>query len=290
MKGQHSKHLFQLLLATLFISTSAPLGKFIAMPPPVIVWWRCALAMAFLYIYIRYTKIDLKIKSRKDGLTFFIGALFLGAHWITYYYALKLSNVAIGMLSLYTFPVITALLEPIFIKVKLNPIHIVLGLIVLLGIYILVPDFELGSSKVIGILFGLLSSIFYAIRILMLKQHIVHYNGIMLMFYQVFILSIVLFPVLFFMDTSNIQTQFPYIIVLALVSTVFGHTMMVQSFKYFAVSTSSIISSAQPIYGIIIAYFFLNEIPTWNTFFGGLLILSTVVIESIRSRNIVNKG
>jgi drug/metabolite transporter (DMT)-like permease len=124
----------------------------------------------------------------------------------------------------------------------------------------------------------------------MLKQHIVKYNGIMLMFYQLFILSIVLFPVLFFMDTSNIQTQFPYIIILALISTVFGHTMMVQSFKYFAVSTSSIISSAQPIYGIIIAYFFLNEIPNWNTFFGGLLILATVVIESVRSRKIVNKG
>ncbi len=290
MKSQHSKHLFQLLLATLFISTSAPLGKFIAMPPPVIIWWRCALAMVFLYLFCRYTKIDLKIKSRKDGLTFFIGSLFLGAHWITYYYALKFSNVAIGMLSLYTYPVITSLLEPIFIKVKLNPVHILLGLIVLLGIYILAPDFDLQSSHVKGILFGLMSSVFYSIRILMLKQHIVKYNGIMLMFYQVFILSIVLFPVLLFMDTSNIQTQFPYIIVLALVSTVFGHTMMIQSFKYFAVSTSSIISSAQPIYGIIIAYFFLNEIPTWNTFFGGLLILSTVVIESVRSRNIVNKG
>ena len=290
MKNQHSSHLIQLLLATLFISTSAPLGKFIAMPPPVIIWWRSVLAMAFLYIYIRYAKIDLKIKSKKDGLTFFLGALFLGAHWITYYYALKFSNVAIGMLSLYTYPVITALLEPIFIKVKLNPIHVVLGLIVLAGIYILAPDFDLNSSYFKGILFGLMSSIFYAIRILMLKQHIVKYDGIMLMFYQVFIISIVLFPVLFFMDTSNIQSQFPYIILLALISTVFGHTMMVQSFKYFAVSTSSIISSAQPIYGIIIAYFFLDEIPTWNTFFGGLLILSTVVIESIRSRNIVNKG
>ena len=290
MKSQHSKHLFQLLLATLFISTSAPLGKYIAMPPPVIIWWRCILAMTFLYIYIRYAKIDLKIKSRKDGITFFVGALFLGAHWITYYYALKFSNVAVGMLSLYTYPVRTALLEPVFIKVKLNPVHIFLGLIVLLGIYILAPDFDLESSHFKGILFGLLSAVFYAIRILMLKQHIVKYNGIMLMFYQVFILSIVLFPVLFFMDTSNIQSQFPYIIILALVSTVFGHTMMVQSFKYFSVSTSSIISSAQPVYGIIIAYFFLGEIPTWNTFFGGLLILSTVVIESIRSRNIVNKG
>jgi len=290
MENQHSKHLFQLLLATLFISTSAPLGKFIAMPPPVIIWWRCSLAMVFLYLFCRYKKIDLEIKSRKDGLTFFIGALFLGAHWITYYYSLKFSNVAIGMLSLYTYPVITALLEPIFIKVKLNPIHILLGVIVLLGIYILAPDFDLASSQFKGILFGLMSSVFYAIRILMLKQHIVRYDGVMLMFYQVFILSIVLLPVLLFMDTSNIQTQFPYIIILALISTVFGHTMMVQSFKYFAVSTSSIISSAQPIYGIIIAYFFLNEIPTWNTFFGGLLILSTVIIESIRSRKIVNRG
>ena len=45
----------------------------------------------------------------------------MGGHWITYFYALKFSNVAIGMLSLYTFPVMTALLEPFFIKVKLDP-------------------------------------------------------------------------------------------------------------------------------------------------------------------------
>ena len=111
----------------------------------------------------------------------------------------------------------------------------------------------------------------------------------MLMFYQVFIAGILLSPVLFFMDTSGIQSQFPYVILLALLTTSIGHTLMVHSLKYFAVSTSSIISSAQPIYGIIMAYFFLNEIPTWNTFFGGLLILSTVVIEGFRSRNTVVK-
>ena len=40
MKDQHIKQLFELFLATLFISTSGALGKFIDMPPPVIVWWR----------------------------------------------------------------------------------------------------------------------------------------------------------------------------------------------------------------------------------------------------------
>jgi drug/metabolite transporter (DMT)-like permease len=129
----------------------------------------------------------------------------------------------------------------------------------------------------------LLSAVCYSIRILILKQQVSAYNGTMLMFYQLFILTIVLLPALYFMDTSGIQTQFPYVILLALITTAIGHTMFVKSLKHFTASTATIISSTQPIFGIIIAYFFLSEIPTWNTFWGGLLILSTVVIESIRS-------
>ncbi len=284
MENKYPKYLFELFLATLFISTSGALGKFIDMPPPVIIWWRSVLGALFLFIYCKYKKIDLKLKSKKDIFTFILGGVFLGIHWVTYFYALKLSNVAIGMLSLYTFPVITALLEPFFIKVKLNPIHIVLGLLVLLGIYILAPEFNFKSSYVKGIFFGVLSALFYALRLLILKRHVYNYNGSMLMFYQLIIITTLLLPSLFFMDTSNIQTQFPYVLVLALITTAIGHTMMVQSLKYFTVSTASIISSTQPIFGIIIAFFFLNEIPTWNTFFGGLLIITTVVIESLRSK------
>jgi len=285
MKDQYPKHLFELCLASLFISTSSVLGNYIAMPPPVIIWWRCALAAIFLFLYCRFKKINLEIRSKKDVMTFIIGAVLLGAHWVTYFYALKLSNVAMGILSLYTYPVFTALLEPFFIKIKLDPIHIVLGLMVLAGIYILVPDLNFQSSYITGILFGLVSALLYALRLLILKKQVYNYNGTMLMFYQVLIAGILLTPVLFFMDTTGIRTQYPYVILLALLTTSIGHTMMVHSLKYFSVSTSSIISSAQPIYGIVMAYFFLNEIPTWNTFFGGLLILSTVIIESIRSKN-----
>lgn len=290
MENQHSKHLFILCLATLCISTSAPLAKYIDLTPPVIIWWRCSIATIFLYIYCKYKKASLKIQSRKDVTTFIIGALFLGIHWVTYYYALKLSNVAIGMLSMYTFPVISALLEPFFIKIKLDPIHIVLGIVVLLGVYVLAPDFNLQNSDLKGVILGVISAIFYALRLLLLKQHIVKYDGTMLMFYQVLILTIVMFPVLILMDTSGTQSQFSYLLILALVSTALGHTLMVKSIQYFAVSTASIISSAQPIYGIIIAYFVLNEVPSWNTFFGGLLILSTVIIEAKRSKSKHNKG
>lgn len=284
MKNQHANHLVELLIATLFISTSGVLGKYIDLPPPVIIWCRCILGGLFLYIFCRFKKYDININSRKDFTTILLSALFLGTHWVTYFYALKLSNVALGMLSLFTFPVITALLEPLFTKSKLNIIHVFLGFLVLVGIYILAPEFDFESSYVKGILLGIFSATCYALRNLILKQHIGNYSGTALMMHQILILSIVLLPIMFTMDVGNISTQFPYIILLALVTTAIGHSIFIHSLKYFSVSTASIINSLQPVFGIIMAFFFLNEIPTLHTYIGGLIILSTVIIESVRSQ------
>lgn len=284
MKNQHNQNLLLLTLATLLISTSGALGRFISMPTELIIWWRSALGALFLFMFCKFKKVDLKIQSKKDFTTIFVSTIFLGIHWITYFYALKLSNVALGMLSLFTFPVITALIEPFFTKKKLNPIHILLALMVLLGIYILAPNFNFESTQIKGILFGLLSALFYAIRNLMLKKPSAKYNGISLMMYQTMFLAIILLPFLFIKDSSNISTQYPYIILLALVTTAIGHSLLIRSFKHFSISTASIIGSTQPIFGIIIAFLFLNEIPTLNTYIGGALIIGTVVIESVRSR------
>jgi drug/metabolite transporter (DMT)-like permease len=285
MKNQHSNYLLQLTLATLFISTSGALGKSIDLPTPVVIWWRCFLGALCLYAFCRYKKVDLKLSSRKDIVAIILSGLLLGAHWITYFYALKLSNVAIGMLSLFTFPILTTLLEPFFMKTKFDPIYILLGILVLFGIYLLAPEFNIESTNVKGILFGLLSALFFALRNLMSKKLISRYNGTSIMLYQVTVLSIVLAPTLFYLGTAGIKTEFPYVILLAVVTTAIGHTMLVNSLKHFSVSTASIINSVQPIFGIIIAFLFLNEIPTMNTYFGGSLILATVLIESVRSRN-----
>lgn len=284
MKNQHNSQLLLLTLATLLISTSGTLGKFIDLPTPVIIWCRSALGALFLFIFCRYKKLNINIKSKKDIPSIVLGALLLGAHWITYFYALKLSNVAIGMLSMFTFPVITALLEPFFTKTKMNPVHIVLALMVLLGIYILAPDINFENSNLKGILFGVFSALCYALRILILKRHVHVYSGTVLMMQQALIVCIILTPVMFKMDISNMQSQLPYLIILGLVTTAIGHSLFIGSLKYFSASTASIIGSMQPIFGILIAFIFLNEVPTINTFIGGTLILSTVIIESVRSR------
>lgn len=283
MENSHIKNLSLLLLATLFISTSGVLGKYIQMSPEVIIFFRASFAATIIYLFCKIKKVDLSIRTRKEKISFLISGFFMGAHWVTYFYALKLSNVAIGMLSMFTFPVMTAFLEPLFSKQKLNGIHVVLALLVLVGMYFLVPDFSIENDEAKGILFGVFSALCYALRNLITKKSVTNYNSSAIMFYQLTTVTILLIPVLFISDISNFQSQFPLLILVALLTTAIGHTMLVSSLQYFSVSTASIIGSVQPIFGIIIAYIFVNEIPNKNTFIGGSLILLTVVIESIRS-------
>ncbi|MCB4799106.1 DMT family transporter [Neotamlana laminarinivorans] len=284
MRKRYTSSLATLLFAALLISTSGSLGKFINLPIPVITWWRSSLSALFLFLFCKIKKIDLKIKSRRDLITILLSTIFLGISWISYFYALKLSNVALGMLSLFTFPVITAFLEPLFSKTKLSSTHVILGIIVLAGIYILAPDFDFKNTYVKGILFGVFSAVCYALRNLMLKPYVSNYHGSALMTYQTLFLTILLIPVIFLMDTVNTTEQLPHLIILALITTAIGHTLFVMSLKHFSVSTASIIGTAQPIFGIIIAFLFLNESPSINTYTGGTLILGTVIIESIRSK------
>lgn len=284
MESSHGKNLSLLLLSTIFISTSGVLGKYIDLSPEVIILCRAIFAGIFIYIFCRIKKINLKIATKKDGHSFAISGFFMAAHWVTYFYALKLSNVAIGMLSMFTFPVITALLEPFFTKEKLNLAHVFLAFLVLIGVYMLVPEFSIENDQLKGILFGIFSALCYSLRNLTLKKHVKDYNGSTLMLHQMIIVSVLLLPVLFFSDFSNLESQLPLLLLIALLTTAIGHTMLVNSLQHFSVSTASIISSVQPIFGIIIAYIFVNEIPSFNTYIGGSLILLTVVIESIRSR------
>ena len=283
MKNQHLKNIAQLHIAMLFISTSGVLDRYISMSPPVTIFIRGIIALIIIGAFCKYQKISFKILNKRDAKTIFLSGIFLAGHWVTYFYSLQLSNVAIAMLSLFTYPVITTFLEPLFFKSKLNFSHLLLGMLVLLGIYLLTPEVNLENNYTKGILLGLLSALFYALRNVLLKSKVTTYDGSMLMFYQLVALSIILLPTLFFFEIAPTGNEMIAILTLALLTTAIGHTLFVKSFKNFSISSVSIMSSIQPIYGIILAVLFLNELPTFTTVLGGVLILSTVLIESIVS-------
>lgn len=278
----HLAYLLELNIAMVFISTSGALGRYVDLPVPVIIAIRAILAFFFLLLYCKWKGISLKV-ARKDRLPIVLSGLLIALHWLLYFYALKWSNVAIGMLALFTYPVITSFLEPLMLKTKLQMIHWFLGFLVLFGIYFLAPDFNMESSYALAVLMGLLSALAYALRNIILKTKVSTYNGSMLMCYQSVIAGGLLFPALFFTDFELIISQWHGLIALGLITTAIGHTLFLNCFKHFSVTTVSILSSVQPVYGILIGAFFLSEIPSWSTIFGGILILTSVVIESFRS-------
>jgi len=273
--------IIELNLAILFISTSGVLGKYIALPVPSLIFIRSILACLALFIYCKLKRFNFKIPI-KDRKTILLGGVLLGAHWMTFFYALKLSNVAIGMLSLYTFPAITALLEPLLTKSKFQNMHLLLGGLVLVGVYLLIPDFDFSSSYFKAICFGVLSALFYSVRNIMLKPKVKQYNQSVLMFNQLGAISVCLIPTLWLIQGVNLHEFLPYIGLLAILTTAIGHTLFVYSLKHFSTTSASLMSSLQPVYGIILAMIFLNEYPSLTTIVGGLVIISTVVVESLR--------
>ncbi len=280
---KHLVNILQLNLAVLFISTSGVLGRYIILHPAVTIFYRTLLASLIFYGFCRLRKIDLKIYGNLDLFKIILAGLLLGAHWITYFYSLQLSNVAIALLSLFTYPVMTSFLEPFILKSKFDKVHLALGLLVLGGIYFLSPDLDFDNDYFIAVLLGILSAVFYAVRNILMKREVEKYNGSSLMFYQITIVSIILLPVIFFSDFEPVLAQWQPLLLLAVLTTCIGHTLFLLSFKNFSITAASIMSSIQPVYGIILGVIFLNEIPGLNTVIGGLLIISAVIIESLIS-------
>lgn len=284
MKGGHISHILEINLAMIFISTSGVLGRYVDLPVPVTIGFRALLAFFVLWLFCRYKRIPLHVK-RADATRIGVAALLMAVHWITYFYALQWSNVAIGMLTLFTYPIFTALLEPLVLKTKFQPMHLLLCALVLVGIYFLSPTFDLSSGYTMAVIIGLFSALAYALRNLLLKGKVAHYNGSTLMVYQTGITAFLLLPFIGMADFGEVMYQWKGLLALALVTTALGHTLFLMTFRFFSMTTVSILSSVQPVYGILMGVVFLSELPDAETILGGIFILGSVVIESVRSKS-----
>ncbi|GGF62722.1 DMT family transporter [Wenyingzhuangia marina] len=281
MKNQ-LKNILELNLALLIIATAAPFGNYISLAPAITIWSRCLFAFIALFIFIKFKKISLHFNVAKEGGIFTLSAFLQAAHWITYFYALQLAGAGLGIISLFTYPIFTTLLEPLIRTTTFNPKHLFLGLIVLLGLYILTPEFSIENNTSLGIGFGVVSAIFYAIRNILMKSLVANHNATKLMFYQTGLIVVMLLPVFAFVDFNiqNYTSQLPHLLILGAFTTAVGHTYLVSNFKNFSATSASLLSCVQPLYGSLLAFIFLNEIPTISTVTGGIIIVSAVVLES----------
>jgi drug/metabolite transporter (DMT)-like permease len=263
------------------MSTSGLFGKIIPLPPPLTIFIRCLIAGLLLLGYLRL-RGGLGISWKRDKKFFLISSVLLAVHWVSYFQSVKMSGVALAMLSLFTYPIITSIIEPFFFRNRHSWFDILSSVLVLAGLGLIVPEFSLGNKAMQGVLLGLLSSSLYAIRNIMNRRYITTYHGTTIMCYQLLLCTILLSPALFLYPLEISSVTWGNLALLALVTTAIAHTLFVQGLKHFTASTVSILSCLTPVYGILWAVWLTDEQLNERTIWGGLIIVIATLAQSYK--------
>jgi drug/metabolite transporter (DMT)-like permease len=279
---QHSREgLLSVHSAVLIFSFTALFSKLIPLPALEITIYRSVFAFAALAIYIAYKKQSYKLVSPSDYLIVGVLGILLAAHWVSYFYAMQVSSVAVGVIALYTFPVITVFVEPFFHGERPQLVDIISSLAVLFGIYLIVPDFSLDNSVTIGVISGIFSAFMMALRNIMQRRYFSAYAASHALFYQTIVVALVLY---LFSDTvvADIgETQWWQLLLLGVVFTALPHTLFANALLHLKAKTVSLIACVQVVYAAIFAAVILGEWLTWNVVAGGLIVLSAAMYESM---------
>ena len=103
------------------------LGRLIHVDALPLVWYRILLAAAFMALYAFGSGKRIRLPPKELLWTLVMNAAIIVVHWITFYHAIKLSNVSLTLACLSTGPFFTSLLEPHFFKRRILPAELILG-------------------------------------------------------------------------------------------------------------------------------------------------------------------
>lgn len=264
-------------------------SKIIPLSAIDITFGRSLIACIMLVGIVKLTGRRLSLYSAKDYIVALVLGLLMAAHWVTYFAAMQYSSISVGMIALFTFPVITVLLEPFFERIRLVWQDIFSALIVLCGITLLIPEVSLSNDVTLGISVGIISAFLYALRNLIHRKHFSHYSGAHAMAYQ----TLVIFVCLSFFSSDQLfeadQHTYIWLFVLGTLLTAFPHALIAASLRHLRAKTFSLVACMQPFWGTIMAIIILNEHPTWQTLVGGIMIVSAAIYETYNAQKLHSK-
>ena len=135
------KSLWELNAAVLLWAGTALFAKWIPLPPFQITGLRAIAAAGILLLLLLARGQEVGVRNRRDLVILIVSGLAMAAHWITYFQAIQVSTVAIGILALHSYPVMTALAEPLWFRERFKAADVLLAVVVAIGLAVLVPRF-----------------------------------------------------------------------------------------------------------------------------------------------------
>ena len=285
MQNDNLKSYLHLHVIVFIWGFTAILGKLISLEALDLVWYRMLFASVIMTFVVLFNKEKIKVPFNVL-IGFVVSGIIIAAHWLTFYQAIKVSNVSITLACLSTGAFFASILEPIFYKRKVIWYELLFGLIVVVGLGII---FNVETKYASGIYLAITSAFLSALFSVINGKYAKEYNPNIISLYElssgVFFLSIYLFfagsytPAFFSLSVNDLIWLF----LLSSICTAYAFSASVKVMKFLSPFTVMLTINLEPIYGIILALLIFKDGEEMSPLFyvGALIILATVIANGI---------
>lgn len=286
MQNVKLKNYLQLHFIVFIWGFTAILGELISVKAIPLVWYRMGLASIFILAYIIFKRYNLKVTT-KQLLQYTIGGIVIAIHWVTFFYAIKISNISIALASMSTGAFFTVFIEAVFKKKKIVFYEFCFGVLAIVGLYII---YNSAISLQLGMLFALLSALLSAVFSVINADFVKKEHPVIISFYEILfgVLAVTLY-LLF--DGTILEASFyklelmdyVWLAILSSICTAYAFIVSVDLLKKLSPFTVMLTINLEPIYAILLAIMIFpeNEKMPPSFYLGALIILATVVINGI---------
>ncbi len=275
---------------------TAILGALITIDAVPLVWFRMGLAVLIIAIYFLLKKKSFKL-DRKGILKFLFTGIIIALHWIFFFKAIKISNVSVALVTMGTGAFFTALIEPFFFKRKIKSIEIILGLVVVFGLYIIFDNFEVAQYKT-GVIYASIASFLGALFAVLNGLFIKDYEADVISLYQLLFGVLFVTIYLFYFGSFNAaffqlpQLDWVYLFILSSICTAYAFIASVEVMKYISPYTVMLTINLEPIYAILLALFIFGEKEKMNPefYYGAFVVFFVVLLNGfLKNKTILKK-
>lgn len=279
MKKTALPALFALHIAVFLFGAAGVLGKSLAVSSLMLVFGRTLFAALCLIPVLTYQR-QLHFRDISKGVV--LCGFLLVIHWLTFFASLNFAPVTFGLMGFASFPLFVALLEPCFFK-ELRRAHDAWAAIsVVVGMMVMVSgtSWEDGALYALGL--GILSGFSFALLAMLNRWQGSHIPAFKLAFLQNGVAAVLLLPLVLLTGdlAGNSAQTWSGLILLGAVFTALSHGLFMFSLRHLSTSFASIMTSLEPVYGMLLAYLFLRETPGMFELAGASIIMAATVYAS----------
>ena len=278
----------QLHLGVMLLGMSGLFAKLIELPALDIIAYRSFLTAILLAVLLKLFKSPIRLRSWRDYKVALVLGVLAAIHWLTYFMSIQMTSVAVGMIALFTYPVITVLVEPLFRRQLPQIKDIGISLFVLFGISLLFPGLwdetpAMSEHYILGIVLGVISALTFALRNIGIQHYFSGYSGMHGMFYQFVVTSALFLPFVGVLPTGITGDDWQLLIICAIFFTAAPHVLFAGSISKVSAKTASLVACLQPLYGTFLGLVLLSEVPSMLTLLGGVIVLCAAIFETVKS-------